>query len=527
MRSGLASSSATVTFETAVSNLFPDTHAPNVLEELLLSGGDDRTYLDPATGRNSYHVGPFVLPDALVRSSCTCNPLTPLASQVAQRWQRQVLEAEQSEFSAIMEVDVRGAIARHLQLPDGCGVITAPSGTDIELIPVMMAKSFYPQAERVRVMVAAMNEIGKGVALAAGGRHSSKAAPLADESILAGRSFHQLSNTEDVSSTIRCTELDARDSEGRYIDHSETIAKEMAEARAVGEPTVVHTVYGTKTNKREPFPEGTGCDEAKASTIVVVDACQGRYSRAEISALLDRGAVITITGSKAWSGPPFSGAVLLPPALMSRLRNVPEADLWIPDMLAHYFTQDDFPTSLPACRARLPRLQNRGLALRWLAAIGEFEAYLAAGGDSDDARAIVAQWSAEVSARIERDHPQISVFEVNDSIINITVASSEGAPMAVSALRKVYALLTEDVSAALSAAGVSLSAEQEDIAQRTCLIGQPVKICDEFGIIRLALGCPDIRMLMQDRNVALAVNTDEQILRKISLISKYAAELEV
>eukprot|EP00854_Cymbomonas_tetramitiformis_P009721 gene9721-11521_t len=510
---------STVALDLEADSLFPEPSPDQeaALSELLLSGGDDRTFLDPVTQRNSYHVGPFTLPGALVRSSCTCNPLTNLASAVAHNWYQRVSEANPEEFTQLMEDTVRGSIMRGLELPEGAGVVTAPSGTDVELVPVMIAKALFPEAKQVRVMVAAMNEIGKGVALAAGGQHSSNVAPLSDESILRGRHVEELLNKEDVSTSIKVTELDARDSEGRYVDHSETIAKEVAEARAVGEPTVVHTVYGTKTNKREPFPEGTGCGDAEASTFVVVDACQGRYSRAEIAELLDRGAVITITGSKAWSGPPFSGAILIPPMLMERLQRLTAEALWVPDMVHHYFTQDDFPASLPAFRARLPALQNRGLAMRWIAALAEFEAYLEAGGDSDQARVRVADWAEAVTTEIEQNHPQVRVFEVNDSIINIRVDSATGEPLAVPQLRNVYALLTQDITSMLSVVGATLTEQEAEAAQTVCLIGQPVKICEEFGIIRLALGCPDIRMLMEDMCTRPAVHIDSQILRKISL----------
>ena len=48
---------------------------------------------------------------------------------------------------------------------------------------------------------------------------------------------------------------------------------------------------------------------------VVVDACQMRLGRARLRKYLDRGYMVLITGSKFFTGPPFSGALLVPSAL--------------------------------------------------------------------------------------------------------------------------------------------------------------------------------------------------------------------
>jgi len=318
-----------------------------------------------------------VMKEHLVRSSCTCNPLTPLAAHAVHTWHPVVMSSWPMEFASLMENCVRRRLAHLLQLPEGTGVITAPSGTDIELIPVVMAKSLFPETQKINMLVSAVNEIGKGVAAAAGGEFSAVNSPAASY----GLSMDELT-TQDLTELMRTVRMDARDEQGTYIDRTELIAQEVADAKAKGEPLIVHTVFGTKTNKREPFPEGTGCEDPEASAFVVVDACQGRYSVAELHELLAKGAVVTITGSKAMSGPPFSGAILIPPQLMARLQAVKEEHVWMPPMLEHYFTRHDFPPTLPAFRAHMPLLQNKGLALRWLGSLEEMEAYFNAGGDT-------------------------------------------------------------------------------------------------------------------------------------------------
>jgi len=492
-------------------------------EELLISGSDDRTLLQPGLDTNSYHVGPYRMPAHLVRSSCTCNPLHQLPAQAVQRWHPKLVEAGPKEFSELYDKEVRGAITRILQLPDGTGVVTSPSGTDIELAPVAIAKSLHPQAACVHQVVAAINEIGRGVAQAAGGAYTSKVSPVAEIVPRPPASFHL--TDRDITEHLEVTALDARcGATGDYIDHSATIAEAVARGAAAAEPVIVHTVLGTKTNKREPFPEGTGCEAADASTFVVVDACQGRYTREEIADLLGKNALITITGSKAWCGPPFSGALLIPAPIMQRLQAMAPADAWVPDMMQHYFTRDDFPETLPAFRAQLPELQNKGLALRWLAALEEMEAYFAAGGDSEAARGMVAQWREGVAAEIEQNHPAIELFEENDTVLNIKVAGA-GQTLGTAKLRVLYRLLAEDAAAEVAAAGVALTPEERRVLSTKCLIGQPVHICEDFGIVRLALGANDVRALMEDLNVQQQINVDAQILRKISLIARHAETL--
>jgi len=482
------------------------------VEEMLISGSDDRTLPVPGEEVNSYHVGPYRVPSHLVRSSCTCNPLHPLPAQGVQKWHPKLVEAGPKEFSRIQEENVRGSLHRLLQLPDGTGIVISPSGTDIELVPIMIAKSLYPESGRVHMVVSAINEIGRGVAQAAGGLYTSDVSPI-------GQLVSDKLTQKDVADQLEVTALDARcNVTGDYINHSTIIAEVVAKGKAANEPVVVHTVFGTKTNKREPFPKNTGCEAPDASAFVVVDACQGRYTRQEISDLLAKGSLITITGSKAWCGPPFSGGILIPAQIMKRLQSVARENVWMPDMMKHFFTRYDFPKSLPNFRAKLPEVQNKGLALRWLAAIEEMEAYYAANGESDEAIAMVAEWRAGVSVEIGANHPTINVFEANDTILNLKVTPTGEASLDTDELRSVYGMLAQDITDLLISKGIALTEDEREIARTKCLIGQPVHICKEFSIIRLALGANNVRAMMEDLSVKPHIHVDTQILRKISLI---------
>jgi hypothetical protein len=104
---------------------------------------------------------------------------------------------------------------------------------------------------------------------------------------------------------------------------------------------------------------------------VVVDACQMRLGRARLKRYLERGYLVIVTGSKFFTGPPFSGAVLVPGAFAHRL----DATLAIPPGLLEYSSRSDWPQNWPALRSRFPLRTNFGQWLRWEAAIEEISAY--------------------------------------------------------------------------------------------------------------------------------------------------------
>ena len=107
---------------------------------------------------------------------------------------------------------------------------------------------------------------------------------------------------------------------------------------------------------------------------VVVDACQMRLGRARLRKYLDRGYWCLITGSKFFTGPPFSGALLVPSALAPGISMRP-ADI-APGLL-EYTSRSDWPRSWPSLRSRFPIRANFGQWLRWEAALEEIRAYYA------------------------------------------------------------------------------------------------------------------------------------------------------
>lgn len=159
-----------------------------------------------------------------------------------------------------------------------------------------------------------------------------------------------------------------------------------AEARSLagaaiqaGRNVLLHLLQTSKTGRSGLTDPAASQILASAPqhVVVVVDCCQLRCSRERVRQLLRGGFMVAITGSKFFGGPTFSGALLLPPRILGRLRQ-----LALPAGLADYSSRLDWPGDLRA-KARVPWASeaNLGLGLRWVAALDEMERYFAAPSD--------------------------------------------------------------------------------------------------------------------------------------------------
>jgi hypothetical protein len=389
-----------------------------------------------------------------------------------------------------------------------------------------MARALNPHASAVRTVISAEKEIGRGVALAAAGLYSNPQTPmraLLDDSSGSGggAAAAAMPLPENLREGVKATVLANRDASGGLIDATPANMAALEAARAAEEPLILHSVQGTKTNLREPYPpvpanllNAGGANDV----LVVVDACQGRCSNEEIAGFLNDGAAVLVTGSKFYQGPPFSGALLVPPQLTKAVAAAVDsgsAGSELPPLMPEYFSAADFPEAWQGWRSQLPQDENNvGSALRWLGALAEMEAYHGAGTSTQRAQVSKA-WAESVVAAC---HGAVEVFESNGSIVNITVrkngssnssssSSSSGDLMSVPELNLLHKWLTMDLSSVLGDASASAPV----------FIGQPVEVAKDFGVVRIALGAPDVRALLGDSEAVLA--TDRAVIAKINLVA--------
>jgi hypothetical protein len=181
---------------------------------------------------------------------------------------------------------------------------------------------------------------------------------------------------KDLARSAARIEIPLRDSCGS-LRSSEAIDREVlaavSGAVAAGKSVVLLAMDGSKFGSRCPSLDCLR--EVKSnwgrSVQVVVDACQMRTGRRRIRYYLDQEFLVLVTGSKFFTGPPLSGALLVPAAASAVMKQAAA----VPVGLGLYTNRNDWPVSWHGVRSGLPTRPNIGQLLRWLAAVEEMRGY--------------------------------------------------------------------------------------------------------------------------------------------------------
>jgi hypothetical protein len=273
-----------------------------------------------------------------------------------------------------------------------------------------------------------------------------------------------------------------------------------------------------------------------------------RVGPATLRSYLERGFMVQVTGSKFFTGPPFSGALILPPASRSWVRDLTP----MPASFADYAARDEWPRGWDDICRSLPERANLGLLCRWTAALWEMRAFAAVPGEEQER--ILAAFGRDVQAAIDA-HAWLeavpaptysrgavapeSLWDRLPTIFPFMVMApdEDGArqPLTYEAARKVYRWLNMDIAHGLpKTAGEG----ERRLAARCCHIGQPVQIQrrgdDWIGALRLCAGArlvsgasfdpalgdsPEARLRRETEDALL-------VLDKIGLIVKYWRAVE-
>ena len=336
-----------------------------LFESILTSGGDERIAIDPATGRNRYGAPPGKACDEVWFSSSTASAISPRGYEAALEALRCLTGAHQKWPVSGWFDRIRDRLAALFGIPQA-EVILSSSGTELELIAVVLSRSILQRP--LTNLVIAPAETGRGVPLAAAGRHFLETSPFAAE-VASGR---LLDGLEAPESEVEIVEI--RDPNGVALSADsidDAVVRRVEAVIASGSDVLVHLLDCSKTDR-------TGLRRRTASVlmarysgrvVIVVDACQLRCSREQIKADLNAGFMVMMTGSKFAGGPPFAGALLLPPWIVERLQFVK-----LPQGLSAYTAANDWPLALRrALDACLVAQANIGMGLRWEAALAELE----------------------------------------------------------------------------------------------------------------------------------------------------------
>jgi hypothetical protein len=320
------------------------------------------------------------------------------------------------------------------------------------------------------------------------------------------------------------------DAKGDFRAPAETDAEVLGaieQSVANGANVLLQIMDSSKLGWRAPSDECL--DEIAArwpdQVQVVVDACQMRVGRPRLQHYLDRGYMVIMTGSKFFTGPPFSGALLVPRGLSDALDAVPG----IAPGLRDYSSRSDWPMQWRSLRSHFPIRANFGQWLRWEAALEEIRAYYEVSGEF---RALALAGFADGVQRIIASSPSLRLLppqqrpeagglddeELAQPTIFPFAIRRNGRVLALDDCRKIYRALARDARTDVSA---DARGRDPDIAAQVCLIGQPVSL-GEGAALRI---CAGARLVTEcwssDQNIAR-----ENLQRELGHVGAVVAKID-
>lgn len=492
--------------------------------EIMAMGGDTRIVIDDLSGLNGYGCAPY--PSySVAYSSCTGSTISSSAYAFIEAYLHELRKNfSNHEDPLIFEKEfefIRDKIAQFHELSPDVDVVLGSSGTDLEL--VMLALSM-TEGNGVHNIVLGANEVGSGIEYVAKGRYFSTLTPHGKI-----QKLDQVIEGFDVAK-ISYANVKIRYENGGVRSEEEVIAefeKEIEWAKENNKRPLIHSIHRTKTGLIILSPPALDrlLKKYGATIDVLVDACQGRISIRLVNAYLQAGAAVLLTGSKFYSGPPFSGALILSPEMRDRLKQRGT----IPIGLNEFFTRYEFPSSWTFLNGQLNENINLGLLLRWQAAVYEMNRVFLIPNKrietvincfNQAARYMIESSGFLVEERIaslsdEDVHPTqtVSPFELN-SIITFTIKDDEKhRQLNIEDAKLIHRAMYLDLSQIIS--------DHQKVASTIIQLGQPVKVKlrtngQWYASLRIALSSAHIGDLglLDDRFIHLRFNADMDTIRQ-------------
>lgn len=449
-----------------------DTELASQVSLLLASGGDERIKPDHTTGRNRYGIPTFPVEDEISFSSTTANPISPKSFSRAQGALGNFLAISGSSWPSAKDEwfdQIRSRISALFDADAVC--VMAPSGTDCEVVALGLALS--GSVRPITNIFLAPEETGKGVPLAAAGRHYQPSTALG-AAVDVGASIEGFS-----ADRLKIRSIEIRDAEG----HARIPANVNSDAVAVvrheiadGRDVLLHVLDSSKAGLSgiwRSTAQQLRCEYGDRVK-VLIDACQLRCNFSQIQQDLQDGFAVIVTGSKFAGGPPFCGALLLPktPWVESLGRTA------LPIGLRDYCALQDWPIQLRAfVDSVLTRQYNLGLALRWIAALETLELYACL--DETLTGRIFQRFRSEVVSRasqlggVEVLHVTSQPSSHAHAIVSLAIVDERGMPAAEAAAQKLQVALRDPKLGTI------------------CHVGQPVKVGGKVAL-RIAPSARDV-----------------------------------
>lgn len=507
------------------------------LNYLLAGGGDTRIIINPTDGMNVYGCTPFPRPEALTFASSTASSISERAYGRAAQALTNLMEATPAKgleeaYQARVE-QARDEFKNHLGIEDlKTGVVFSPSGTDSQLHALFVAQQLL--GHKIVSVIVAANETGSGTTFTAVGKHFN-ARTSHGVAVEKGDALPELAEgTTSLEISLRNEDGSTKSAEAM----DRTITDAVAAAINSGNKVLLQIMDCSKLGWRSPSQKCLRdlCARWKDQVQVVVDACQMRLGRKRIRKYLDTGYMVLLTGSKFYTGAPFSGALLVPEQFSAKLASVTTVSSGLHD----YTNRSDWPMQWPGIRAALPSIMNLGQWLRWEAALEEMRAYFAV---PLSFRLSMLQKFAVTTAGLIGQSPSLEIFpdqpkdpsdDIDDeematrTIIPFYIRGRDGRRLSPDACKKLYLALNRDMTGILPS---TASVEDRRAMQQACHIGQPVTMNDAAVLrinasARVVSECWSTNETERNARVQAALDGVKLVLRKVEILLDHFSAID-
>lgn len=497
-------------------------------EYLLMDGGDLRLNIDEINLLNKYGCRPFPRPDAFTFASSTATSVSNFAFDKTDKVRSILIRNSLKngfknatiEFSELLKNNLK----KTFKLNDESQIIFSPSGTDSAL-QIAAITQIISNKDITHVLVAS-DETGSGVPAALKGCHFENNTAL-NYPVKKG---DKIEGFRDIN-LIKITFRDENGTLKSSTQLDQEVFDAVSKTNELGRHVVLHTMDQSKLGYQSPSEKLMKSLNKlnNLSMQVIVDAAQLRLDATDIQNYLNKDYIVSITGSKYFTGPPYSGALLLPKSVNKLIHSAKNT---LPKGLTKYYNHSDWPTTW-FCSNDLSEGYNYGSYMRWNAAIVEMDRYY-------KTPILYRNIGIEMFCNFVKDSIKEATFLEpiygNETKTNSYNSKEFGIRnirtifpffilknneiLSVDNVKKLYTLLNSDLSDQFEDSHLEIIR----LAAQKCHIGQAVNVKYdneiESAVLRISLGARVISDSWVNRDISLFFRNIEAQMSQITIIIK-------
>lgn len=511
-----------VSWKSIVANLAKPT------EYLLMSGGDLRLNIDEIDLLNKYGCRPFPRPEAFTFASSTATSVSNYAFDKTDKVRSILIKnslKEGFENATISFAELlKNNLKRIFNLKEESEIIFSPSGTDSS-VQIAAITQIISDKDITHILVAS-DETGSGVPTALKGCHFENTTAL-NFPVKKGDKIEGFRDVDLIKISLRDENGSLKSSE--QLD--EEVFTAITKTKKAGRHIVLHSMDQSKLGYQSPSKTMVQKLDAldNLSMQIIVDGSQLRLDPKDIQGYLNKGYIVTITGSKYFTGPPYAGALILPKSVS---KSIIAARKSLPKGLTKYYNRSEWPTSWN-CSKQLSDGYNYGSYMRWNAAIVEMERYYNTPvlyrnmgiemfcnfvEDSVKDAAFLEPLYGDETSTDSYNSEEFGLRNIR-TIFPFFILKNKKA-LSVENVKKVYVLLNSDISKQFKEASLDVIR----LAAQKCHIGQKVDV--KYGndiqsaVLRISLGARVISESWTNRDISIYFRNIEAQMSQVTVIIK-------